>query len=123
MLQHDRARDASLPTATLVAQLREPGLQQWVPPGGGHIGALNHVVVHGLDATLPLGIERVFTDETMRTILDSLAGDGVHQRVRRGPAGAAGGHRPGVGTHGDGEPVRASAGELVMLLTGRCRAA
>lgn len=112
------ARDAELPTATLVGQLRDPGLQQWTPPGGGHIGALNHVVVHGLDATLPLGIERLYTDETMRTILDSLAAGGVHQRF-----GVALPERLEATDvdweHGTGETVRATAGELVMLLTGR----
>lgn len=115
-------RDGALPTTTLTAQLREPGLQQWTPPGGAHIGALNHVVVHGLDATTPLGIERLYTDETMRTILDSLTVHGVHQRFgvalpeRLESTDVDWSYAVGAAT---GEPVRATAAELVMLLTGR----
>jgi hypothetical protein len=58
----------------------------------------------------------------MRTILDSLAGGGVHQRF-----GVALPERLEASDveweHGSGTPVRDTAGELVMLLTGRSRAA
>jgi uncharacterized protein (TIGR03083 family) len=43
------ARDANLPTDELLANLRSEVMQHWAPPGGGHHGALNHVVIHGLD--------------------------------------------------------------------------
>ena len=53
------ARDAALPTATLLDNLRSEVMSQWVPPGGGYAAALNHVVIHGLDVTVPLGADRV----------------------------------------------------------------
>ena len=81
------------------------------------IGALTHVVVHGLDATVPLGLGRPFADETMCRVLDGLV---------------AAGHRHfGVvlpdqlqatdlaWDHGTGEALRGSAADLVLRLTGR----
>jgi uncharacterized protein (TIGR03083 family) len=110
-------RDAALPSGTLVEQLRGRDLQQWTPPGGGELGALTHVVVHGLDATMPLGLGRPFTDEAMCRVLDGLV---------------AGGHRHfGVvlpdrlqttdlaWEHGTGAALRGSAADLVLRLTGR----
>src|SRR6266513_4235604 len=52
------ARDAQLPTDELVTNLRSDVLLHWAPPEGGYHGALNHVVIHGLDATAPLGLQR-----------------------------------------------------------------
>ena len=47
-------RDASLPVADLLDQLRSPGLHAWQPPGGGAAGALSHAVIHSLDVTVAL---------------------------------------------------------------------
>ena len=47
-------RDAALPVADLLDQLRSPGLHAWQPPGGGAAGALNHAVIHSLDVTIAL---------------------------------------------------------------------
>ena len=49
------ARDAALPEADLLAQLRSPALHAWQPPGGGAAGALAHAVIHSLDVTIALG--------------------------------------------------------------------
>jgi hypothetical protein len=47
-------RDAEVPSAQLVADLRSDVLHHWTPPGGGYRGALNHVVIHSLDVSVPL---------------------------------------------------------------------
>lgn len=47
-------RDGALPAAELVGALRDPALHDWIPPGGGRSGTLSHVVLHGLDITVPL---------------------------------------------------------------------
>jgi uncharacterized protein (TIGR03083 family) len=73
------ARDGELPTEQLLADLSSPVLAGWQPPGGGAIGALNHVVVHGLDATNALGLPRACSDQAARTILDELAGGGAER--------------------------------------------
>src|SRR5438094_289764 len=59
------SRDAGLPTTTLVANARDDMLHRWTPPGGGQMGALSHVVIHGLDITVPLGVQRRSHDETL----------------------------------------------------------
>ena len=48
------ARDKS--QAELVELLRRNIDNPWQPPGGGAAGALSHDVIHGLDATEPLGL-------------------------------------------------------------------
>jgi uncharacterized protein (TIGR03083 family) len=48
------AREMSGPE--LVNLLRRNIGNPWQPPGGGHTGALSHDVIHGLDATEPLGL-------------------------------------------------------------------
>jgi uncharacterized protein (TIGR03083 family) len=73
------ARDGALDTAELVANLRSDVMAQWAPPGGGYRGALNHVVIHGLDITEPLGAPRLQSDDTMRVILDDLTAGGGHE--------------------------------------------
>jgi uncharacterized protein (TIGR03083 family) len=65
-------RDATRPIADLVAALRADTLHAWKPPGGGHEGALVHVVVHSLDITVPMRLDRVLPEERMRIVLDSL---------------------------------------------------
>ncbi len=71
------ARDAELPAGELVACLRSEVMQHWTPPGGGWHGALNHVVIHGLDVTVPLGVPRRSPDATIRIVLDDLTAGGV----------------------------------------------
>src|SRR5512140_993351 len=71
------SRDAGLATSELVANLRSEVMQRWTPPGGGYHGALNHVVIHGLDVTVPLGVPRRSPDATIRVVLDDLTCCGV----------------------------------------------
>src|SRR6202162_4119568 len=52
------ARDGALPAATLLSGLRSDVLHAWQPPGGGMEGALTHCVIHGLDITEAVPLER-----------------------------------------------------------------
>jgi uncharacterized protein (TIGR03083 family) len=112
------ARDASLPVADLLAQLRSPRLHAWQPPGGGAAGALSHAVIHSLDVTIALGRPAVAPAEAATAVLDQLT--------------AAGGAMFGVDltgvrleaadadwSWGNGRVVRADCGSLVALLGGR----
>jgi uncharacterized protein (TIGR03083 family) len=72
------SRDAGLSAGELVADLRSDAMQRWTPPGGGYHGALNHVVIHGLDVTVPLGVSRRSPDDTIQVVLDDLAHGGGH---------------------------------------------
>jgi uncharacterized protein (TIGR03083 family) len=112
------ARDASLPEADLLDQLRSPGLHAWQPPGGGAAGALNHAVIHSLDVTIAVAEPAVAPPEAVTGVLEQLT--------------AAGGSLFGVDlggvrleatdsgwSWGDGELVSADGGSLVAMLAGR----
>ncbi len=112
------ARDASLPAAALLDQLRSPGLHAWQPPGGGEVGALTHAVIHSLDVTIALDRPAVAPVEASATVLAQLV--------------AANGSWFGIDltevrleatdtdwSWGRGTLVRADAGSLAALLGGR----
>jgi uncharacterized protein (TIGR03083 family) len=113
------ARDGQREPGALLADLRHPRLHRWTPPGGGEIGALTHVVIHGLDITTPLGLDSAASEPALRAVLDALAGGGVHA---------------GFGTHldgtrlratdlgwawGEGRAVTATAADLILAMAGR----
>jgi len=112
------ARDAHLPVADLLEQLRSARLHAWQPPGGGAAGALSHAVIHSLDVTIALDRPAVAPEEAVVAGLDQLT--------------AAGGSWFGLDltdlrleatdsawSWGTGQPVRADSGRLVALLSGR----
>ena len=113
------ARDASLPTDEHIKNLRSEVMRHWAPPGGGYHGALNHAVIHGLDVTVPLGVPRLSSDQTIRVILDDLTqGDG---NVRFGVDFA---RRRLQATDldwsfGEGPVLRGAAADLALVLCGR----
>jgi uncharacterized protein (TIGR03083 family) len=53
-----RQEAAELSRDVLVASLRDNAGHPWQPPGGGPEGALSHDVIHGLDITTALGLDR-----------------------------------------------------------------
>ena len=113
------SRDAALPSAELVANLRSDVLQHWTPPGGGYHGALNHVVVHGLDVTVPLGVPRRSPDSTIRVVLDDLTTGGIHERFGMGIDGRTLLATDIDWSYGSGPPLRGTAEDLALVLCGR----
>ena len=66
-------RDAiELTPADLTAAVCDNINHPWKPPGGGYQGALSHDVIHGLDITVALGIDRRVPPDRLRIILDDL---------------------------------------------------
>jgi uncharacterized protein (TIGR03083 family) len=112
-------RDGRLPTATLIAALRDNADSPWKPPGGGFQGALTHDVIHGLDITVPLGIERQIPAETMREVLDSITGPGSLRHFGVSVAGKELRATDMDWSRGSGEPVTGRAQDLALALTGR----
>lgn len=112
------ARDASLPVADLLEQLRSTGLHAWQPPGGGAVGALSHAVIHSLDVTIALDLPAVAPTEAAATVLGELTAargtwfgvDLTDVRLEATDTDWSWGH---------GRPVRADSGRLVALLSGR----
>jgi len=112
-------RDASLPADELVANLRSDVMQRWTPPGGGYHGALNHVVIHGLDVTVPLGVPRRSPDDTIRVVLDDLTGGGGHAHFGIVIDGRHLQASDLDWSHGSGQVLRGAAGDLALALCGR----
>ncbi|MFI7099097.1 maleylpyruvate isomerase family mycothiol-dependent enzyme [Streptomyces sp. NPDC050161] len=66
-------RDAATHTAPqLAAFIRDNATHPWTPPVGGTAAALGHDVVHGLDITVPLGIDRRIPEDRLRVLLDGV---------------------------------------------------
>lgn len=113
------ARDAQLPNQQLVGNLRSETLHRWQPPGGGAMGALTHVVVHGLDVTVPLGEPRCSPDETIRAVFDELTRGGGHAHFGVAIEGRSVTATDLDRSFGAGEPLTGEAGDLVAHLCGR----
>ena len=112
-------RDGRLPSGVLLGNLRDEVLHRWTPPGGGAHGALNHAVIHTLDVTVPLG-KTTCSDDTLRVVLDDLAaGGGAQEFFGLHPEGLSFEATDLDWRAGSGTPVRGTAGELALLLTGR----
>lgn len=112
-------RDARLETGSLLADLRSESLARWTPPGGGNHGALNHVVVHGLDVTVSLGHRRRPPGETMRVVLDDLTVGGGHEHFATDIAGRRFEASDLDWSFGSGRALRGEAADLVLVLSGR----
>ncbi len=113
------SRDAKMPTGELVANLRSDTMRRWQPPGGGYHGALNHVVIHGLDITVPLNAGRRSSDETIRVILDDLTTGSGAARFGIGLEGRRLEATDLDWSSGAGPVLRGAAGDLALVLCGR----
>lgn len=99
--------------------LRSDVMQHWTPPGGGYHGALNHVVIHGLDVTVPLGVPRRTPDDTIRVVLDDLTKGGVHAHFGASIEGRSLQATDLDWSYGSGSVLRGKAGDLALVLCGR----
>jgi uncharacterized protein (TIGR03083 family) len=112
-------RDAQAPTGTLLDGWRTNENRRWKPPGGGLKGALTHDVVHGLDITIPLGIEHPVSEPALRVVLSnatsplSLKHFGLDLTGTRLEADDV------EWAFGNGEPLRGAARHLLMVLMDR----
>ena len=113
------SRDAGLPAGELVASLRSGVMHRWTPPGGGWHGALNHVVIHGLDVTVPLGVPRRSPDETIRVVLDDLTEGGGHAHFGTDIDGRSLQATDLDWSYGSGPALRGAAEDLALVLCGR----
>lgn len=117
----DRAarRDAGRMSAEqLLAELRENVEHPWAPPGGGPVGALSHDVIHGLDITVGLGLDRLVLPERLTMVLSGMRPrnvsffgadlDGVELRATDMDW-----------TFGSGSPVHGLAQDLLLVVCGR----
>jgi uncharacterized protein (TIGR03083 family) len=113
------SRDARLSTDELVANLRSDVMQHWTPPGAGYHGALNHVVIHGLDVTVPLGVPRRSPDEIIRIVLDDLTRGGMHRHFGTNIDGRSLQATDLDWSSGSGPALCGAAEDLALMLCGR----
>jgi uncharacterized protein (TIGR03083 family) len=113
------SRDAQLPPEELVGNLHDEVLHRWAPPGGGYQGALTHVVIHGLDITVPLGESRRSPDATIQLVLEGLTRGGGHVHFGTDISGRSLQATDIDWSYGSGAPLRGSAEALALHLCGR----
>lgn len=113
------SRDAALSVDVLIGNLRDEMLHAWTPPGGGSTGALNHAVIHGLDITVPLGVDRRSSDETIRMVLDDLTDGGTHAHFGFDLTGIKLQATDVEWSYGSGRPIIGTAGDLAAFVCGR----
>ena len=111
-------RDGQLPLQTLLDDLRSPTLHAWRPPGGGDLGALSHVVIHGIDIAALVDADPKVSDESLVIVLDSLASGG-HSHFGIDAAGRRFEADNLDWSQGSGDPLRGRAADLVAALSGR----
>ncbi|AGZ44661.1 hypothetical protein AFR_32005 [Actinoplanes friuliensis DSM 7358] len=107
-----------LSAADLLACMRQNIDHRWKPPGGGTHGALAHQVIHGLDVTVGLGLDRRVPPERVALVLTGMKPrnikffgtelDGLQLQAT-----------DVNWTHGTGTPVRGSAQDLLLFVCGR----
>jgi uncharacterized protein (TIGR03083 family) len=112
-------RDARrLGDAGLLALLRDNIEHPWRPPGGGLVGALSHDVIHGLDITVALGLDRRPPADRVGMVLAAMTSRNVDYfgvdlsdvRLEATDLDWA---------MGDGAPLRGCAQDLLLVVCGR----
>jgi uncharacterized protein (TIGR03083 family) len=109
---------ASMTPAALLAALADNVDHPWSPPGGGPAGALSHDVIHGLDISVALGLDRRLPASRVGLVLE-------HMRPRN--TSYFGVDLSGVRLEatdldwslGTGEPLRGAAQDLLLVICGR----
>jgi uncharacterized protein (TIGR03083 family) len=120
VLADRRARlDARRTPEALLAALRAPRMQAWTPPGGGPTGALVHAVVHGLDITEPVGLDRRPPAERTRLVLDGLTEPRSLSHFAVDLEGLRLEAEDLEWSYGTGRVVAAPAVDLALILSGR----
>ncbi len=112
-------RDARAPVDVLLAGWRTNEDHPWTPPGGGPKGALTHDLVHGLDITIPLGIDHPVSEAALRLVLDNATSPLSLKHFGRDLTGIRLEADDLDWAFGDGEPLRGAARSLLLVLMDR----
>lgn len=111
--------DATLGPAELVSSMTNNATFAWKPPGGGFEGALIHDVIHGLDFTVALGIDRRVPEDRVRILLDGITRPKSLKHFGADLRGVDLRATDIDWTFGTGTPVFGTAQDLALILCGR----
>ncbi len=112
-------RDGTAPPGELAAALRDNVENPWKPPGGGFEGALIHDVIHGLDITVALGLDRRVPEDRLRTVLAGVTRPKSQKFFGTDLAGIALRAEDLDWSLGSGVPMSGQAQDLALVLCGR----
>jgi uncharacterized protein (TIGR03083 family) len=112
-------RDAAASPGELAAALRDNERNPWKPPGGGFEGALTHDVIHGLDITVALGLDRQVPEDRLRPVLAAVTGPKSQNFFGTDLAGIALHAEDLDWSLGSGVPMSGQAQDLALVLCGR----
>ena len=110
---------AAMSTDELTRAVADNAEFPWRPPGGGFPAALTHEVVHGLDWTVPLGIDRQVPGERLRIVLDQLSGPRALKHFGANLRGVELVADDLDWRFGSGTPLSVAAQDLALVLAGR----
>jgi len=113
-----RREAAAMSAAELLAALRDNVAHPWSPPGGGPAGALSHDVIHGLDISVGLGLDRRPPPARVGLVLAGLGA----RNLKFFGTDLAGVRLEATDldwTYGDGAPLRGAAQDLLLAVCGR----
>ncbi|WP_103351814.1 maleylpyruvate isomerase family mycothiol-dependent enzyme [Amycolatopsis sp. CA-128772] len=112
-------RDAAeLSREALIASLRDNAGHPWRPPGGGAVGALSHDVIHGLDITTALRLDRRVPPERLEAIFTAMKPKQV-KYFGADLAGIALRADDLDWSYGTGTPLTGAAQDLLLVLSNR----
>ncbi|WP_270889029.1 maleylpyruvate isomerase family mycothiol-dependent enzyme [Pedococcus sp. 5OH_020] len=112
-------RDAQAPIDALLDDWLKNQNHPWKPPGGGLKGALTHDIVHGLDITIPLGVDHPVGVGAMRLVLDHATTPLSLKHFNLDLTGIRLEADDVDWAFGDGQPFRGPARYLLMALMDR----
>ena len=110
---------AAMSPADLAGALRSNIGHPWKPPGGGFTGALSHDLIHGLDITVPLGLDRPVPEERLRLVLPGSLTDRSVKFFGTDLDGIELRASDMDWTLGSGTPLEGTAADLLLVLCGR----
>ena len=110
---------AAMSPADLAGAVRSNVGHPWKPPGGGFTGALAHDLIHGLDVTVPLGLDRPVPEERLRLVLPGSLTDRSVKFFGTDLDGIELRASDMDWTLGSGTPLEGAASDLLLVLCGR----
>ena len=110
---------AAMSPADLAGALRSNTGHPWKPPGGGYTGALAHDLIHGLDITVPLALDRTVPEERLRLVLPGSMTDRSVKFFGVDLDGIELRASDMDWTLGSGTPLTGAAADLLLVLCGR----